>query len=90
MTGVQTCALPISQASRPQLVRGDCAYGSEGEMSALEAIGQPYLFKLRQSVGVKKLVQRLWTRRDWRSVGQVRISAIVADRFRLIVAGVSA
>ena len=27
-------------------------------MSALEAINQPYLFKLRQSAGVKKLVQR--------------------------------
>lgn len=60
--------MPLHQ--RPQLVRGDCAFGSEGEMSALEAIGQPYLFKLRQSAGVKKLVQRQWTRRDWRSVGQ--------------------
>ena len=55
---------------RPQLVRGDRAYGSEGEMSALEAIGQPYLFKLRQSAGVKKLVQRQWRRRDWCNVGQ--------------------
>ena len=60
----------MPQHQRPRLVRGDCAYGSEGEMSALEAIGQPYLFKLRQSAGVKKLVQRLWTRRDWASVGQ--------------------
>lgn len=57
-------------AKRPQLVRGDCAFGSEGEMSALEAIAQPYLFKLRQSAGVKKLVQRQWTRRDWEAVGQ--------------------
>ena len=55
---------------RPKLVRGDCAFGSEGEMSALEAIEQPYLFKLRQSAGVKKLVQRQWTRRDWCNVGQ--------------------
>ena len=39
----------MPQAQRPKLVRGDCAYGSEGEMSALEAIGQPYLSKLRQS-----------------------------------------
>lgn len=39
-------------------------------MSALEAIDQPYLFKLRQSAGVKKLVQRQWRRRDWCSVGQ--------------------
>lgn len=48
----------LPQPQRPKLVRGDCAYGSEGEMSALEAMGQPYLFKLRQSAGVKKLVQR--------------------------------
>ena len=60
----------MPQGSRPRLVRGDCAFGSEGEMSALEAIGQPYLFKLRQSAGVKKLLQRQWTRRDWRGVGQ--------------------
>jgi len=54
----------MPQASRPRLVRGDCHFGSEGEMNALEAIGQPYLLKLRQSPGVKKLIQRQWTRRD--------------------------
>ena len=60
--------LPESQ--RPKLVRGDCAFGSEGEMSALEALGQPYLFKLRQTAGVKALVQRQWVRRDWCDLGQ--------------------
>ena len=60
----------MPEHQRPKRVRGDCAFGSEGEMSALEAIGPPYLFKLRQSAGVKKRVQRQWTRRDWRSVGQ--------------------
>ena len=60
----------MPEHQRPKLVRGDCAFGSEGEMSAREAIDQPYLFKLRQSAGVKKLVQRQWTRRDWRGVGQ--------------------
>jgi hypothetical protein len=60
----------MPQAQRPKLLRGDCAFGNEGEMSALEAIGQPYLFKLRQSAGVKKLVQRQWQRRDWWPVGQ--------------------
>ena len=60
----------MPEHQRPKLVRGDCAFGSEGEMSALEAIGQPYLFKLRQSAGVKKLVQRQWRRHDWASVGQ--------------------
>jgi hypothetical protein len=60
----------MPRAQRPKLVRGDCAFGSEGEMSALEVIDQPYLFKLRQSAGVKKLVQRQWARRDWCPVGQ--------------------
>jgi len=60
----------LPQEQRPKLVRGDCAFGSEGEMSALEGIGQPYLFKLRQSAGVKQLVKRQWTRRDWCNLGQ--------------------
>ena len=60
----------LPQAQRPQLVRGDSAFGSEGEMAALEAMDQPYLFKLRQSPGVKKLVQRQWSRPDWCDVGQ--------------------
>lgn len=60
--------LPRDQ--RPKLVRGDCAFGSEGEMSALEAINQPYLFKLRQSAGVKSLIKRQWGRCDWYPVGQ--------------------
>lgn len=60
----------LPQEQRPRLVRGDCAFGSEGEMSALEDVEQPYLFKLRQSAGVKKLVQRQWGRRDWCMVGQ--------------------
>ena len=60
----------LPQDQRPRLVRGDSAYGSEGEMVALEEIGQPYLFKLRQTLGVKKLLQRLWGQRDWCDVGQ--------------------
>src|SRR5882724_4665820 len=60
----------LPQAQRPKLVRGDCAFGSEGEMSALEAIEQPYLFKRRQSAGVKRLVKRQWSRRDGCAVGQ--------------------
>ena len=59
----------LPQGQRPQLVRCDCAYGSEGEMSALQAIGQACLFKLRHSAGVKTLVKRQWQRRDWCPVG---------------------
>jgi hypothetical protein len=33
-------------------------------------IGQPYLFKLRQTSGVKQLIKRNWSRQDWQNVGQ--------------------
>lgn len=56
--------------TRPELVRGDVAFGSEGEMAALEALKQPYLFKLRQSPGVMKLLNRQWNLDEWRDVGQ--------------------
>lgn len=55
---------------KPRLVRGDCAFGNEGDMNALEQLGQPYLFKLRQSLGVKQLIRRQWSRADWVAVGQ--------------------
>jgi hypothetical protein len=55
---------------RPALVRADNAFGNEAVMSEMEAIGQCYLFKLRQSAGVKRLIERQWSRRDWRDIGQ--------------------
>lgn len=55
---------------RPRLVRGDNAFGNEPVMAALEAMDQPYLFKLRQTPGVKQLIQRHWSRSDWQDVGQ--------------------
>ena len=60
--------LPAEQ--RPRLVRGDNAFGNEPVMAKLEAIEQPYLFKLRQTTGVRQLIERQWSRHDWRDVGQ--------------------
>ena len=66
------CALlaGLTPAQRPALVRGDIAFGNEGVMAELETLGQAYLFKLRQTPGVKRLIERQWSRRDWQSVGQ--------------------
>jgi len=61
-------ALPPEQ--RPRLVRGDNAFGNERVMAELEAMGQRYLFKLRQSPGVKRLIERHWSRADWRDIGE--------------------
>ena len=61
-------SLPPEQ--RPRLVRGDSAFGNEPVMADMEEIGQPYLFKLRQSAGVKRLIERNWSRDDWLDAGQ--------------------
>lgn len=60
----------LPQAKKPQLVRGDCAFGNEGVMCDLENIKQPYLFKLKQSSNVKKLTGRQWHKSDWCDAGQ--------------------
>jgi hypothetical protein len=45
------CALlaGLAPEQRPAMVRGDIAFGNEGVMAEMEALGQSYLFKLRQS-----------------------------------------
>lgn len=60
--------LPPEQ--RPRLVRGDNAFGNEPVMGSLEALNQAYVFKLRQTTGVKQLIERHWSRADWQEVGQ--------------------
>lgn len=59
--------LPSKQ--RPALVRGDNAFGNERVMAEMEDLDQGYLFKLRQTAGVKRLIERLWARRHWQAVG---------------------
>ena len=53
----------------PALVRGDCGFGNEPFIAELEKRGQPYLFKLRQTGGVKKLLARQFARKDWSTSG---------------------
>jgi hypothetical protein len=60
-------ALPVEQ--RPRLVRGDIAFGVDPVMRELEDMEQAYLFKLRQSAGVKRLIERLWRHSDWQDMG---------------------
>ena len=60
----------LAPEERPTLVRGDNAFGNEGVMVELEALGQHYLFKLRQTAGVKRLIERQWQQGEWQGVGQ--------------------
>ncbi len=59
----------LTPEQRPALVRGDCGFGNEPFIAELEERAQPYLFKLHQPVGVKKLLARQFARDDWSSPG---------------------
>ena len=70
LPGLKKLLLGLPLEKRPQLVRGDCAFGTERVMCELEEIDQRYLFKLKQSVNVKRLVNRHWPAAGWCNVGQ--------------------
>lgn len=53
----------------PAMVRGDCGFGNDPFIVALELRNQRYLFKLRQTKGVQKLLQKQFQREDWTQPG---------------------
>ena len=55
---------------RPAFVRGDCAFGNERDLRDAEERGYHYLFKLRQTSGVKTLIHQLFERETWMPAGQ--------------------
>ncbi|MGB4227028.1 MAG: transposase, partial [Candidatus Dechloromonas phosphoritropha] len=55
---------------KPKLVRGDCAFGNDPLMAALEEREQPYLFKLKLSKNVKRHIGRLFREAGWTDAGQ--------------------
>jgi len=55
----------LTPNQRPAMVRGDCGFGNEPFIAELETRKQPYLFKLRQTKGIHKLLQRQFQREDW-------------------------
>lgn len=56
---------------RPEFVRGDIAYGTEGFMSALEQEGVDYLFKVKMTKGGKELCKKLESPDGrWQKAGQ--------------------
>jgi hypothetical protein len=60
----------LSPEQRPVFVRGDCAFGNDAVMRECERRGQPYLFKLRQTHKVRKLIEKLFAREAWEEAGQ--------------------
>jgi hypothetical protein len=56
--------------NRPALLRGDCHWGSEKMMLGAEQRCLAYLFKLRQTKNVTKLIERLIDGSGWEEAGQ--------------------
>src|SRR5580658_10158277 len=61
-------SLPVE--ARPAFVRGDCAWGTEKMMTEAEAGNLAYLFKLKQTSNVKRLIEQAFSREDWAPAGQ--------------------
>jgi hypothetical protein len=54
----------------PSFVRGDCGWGTERAMLGAEQRAVPYLFKLKQTANVQKLIARLFGKDEWVEAGQ--------------------
>lgn len=78
----------LTPAQRPWLVCGDANFGTERMMSPCEERSQNYLFRQRQTKGVKQMVQMLerqggWqkVREDWEGCeGQLKLSGWTSQR----------
>jgi hypothetical protein len=60
----------LSKASYPRFLRGDCNWGTERAMEGAERREIPYVFKLKQSANVKKLIAKLMSNDQWVDAGQ--------------------
>jgi hypothetical protein len=53
----------------PRLLRGDAGFGVEPIMAKAEARGLPYLFKLRLTKNVRRMIEKLAQTADWIDAG---------------------
>lgn len=59
----------LAPEQRPYLVRCDCGFGNDPVMRDLEGRDQAYLFKLRLTAGVKRLIERRFCGAAWEDAG---------------------
>jgi hypothetical protein len=60
----------LDPSRRPAFIRGDVAWGTDRVMEEAEKRQIPYLFKLKQSPKVKKLIAQLSKVHQWEDAGQ--------------------
>src|SRR5258705_145402 len=67
--GLWTLLDRLGPQCAPWLLRGDRDWGNEGVISEAERRGQAYLFKLRLTKRVKRVLERAMRDDDWRDAG---------------------
>jgi Transposase DDE domain len=60
----------LEERDRPVFLRGDCHWGAENALAGAEKRGIRYLFKLKQSANVKKLIGKVFQQEEWVEAGQ--------------------
>lgn len=70
LPGLLRCIDRLSEAQRPELVRGDAGLGPAPVMAGLEARHVPYLFTLRLTKSEKHYIQMVFWHDDWEDAGQ--------------------
>jgi len=60
----------LTEQDRPVFLRGDSHWGAEKAMVGAEERKLGYLFKLKQSVNVKKLIGQIFGKEEWVEAGQ--------------------
>jgi hypothetical protein len=68
--GLWTFVDGLAPGSRPVFIRGDCHWGAEKAMAGAEERQLRYLFKLKQSTNVKKLIKQIFDQPEWLEAGQ--------------------
>jgi hypothetical protein len=60
----------LAERDRPIFLRGDSHWGSENAMIGAEERKLGFLFKLKQSAKVKKLIGQMFRKEEWEEAGQ--------------------
>ena len=60
----------LSKEQHPEFIRGDCAFGTHAVMTGCEERVLGYLFKLKQTLNVKRFISKQMMEGDWENAGQ--------------------
>jgi hypothetical protein len=70
----------LPRAHWPVAIRGDRDWGTQANMARAEQEDLPYLFKLRMTAGVKKIVERLMRGAAWSAVWSAAWAGLAGGR----------